>query len=199
MLRWWTSAAALFALAALAGGPWLAGHSQLLDPVLEGVANLVRPLSGKEVLLALFFLAKNSSVAAMALFAEQVMDFIGGLAKRALGRPGLPERFLRLLAWRLPLAGRLLPLAVLAVNGAVLAGVCTSLHRSGVGTRVLLAGLLPHGVLELSALFLACGAGLAGAGTGEKRNLFLRTVLPLLAVAAVTETWVTPLVMELAG
>jgi hypothetical protein len=197
LLRWWLSALAVFALAALAGGPWLARRPDLLEPVLEGVAGLVRPLEGRDFLLAAFFLAKNSSVAAMALFAEHLVDFPCRLARRVLEKLHLPGKLLRLLAWRPPWAGRLLPLAVLIVNGAVLAGVCTHLHGSGIGARLLLAGLVPHGVPELSALFLACGAGLAGASTTERKALFLRTVFPLLTVAAVTETWITPLVLEL--
>lgn len=199
LLRWWLSALAVFALAALLGGPWLARRPDLLGPVLEGVAGLVRPLEGKDLLLAAFFLAKNSSVAAMALFAEQLVDFPCRLAGRALGRLRLPGKLLRLLTWRPPWAGRLLPLAVLALNGVVLAGVCAHLHASGVGARLLAAGLLPHGVPELSALFLACGAGAADVAADEKKDLFLRAVLPLLAVAAALEAWVTPAVMELAS
>lgn len=197
LLRWWLSALAVFTLAALTGGPWLARRPDLLGPVLENVANLVRPLEGKDLLLAAFFLAKNSSVAAMALFAEQLVDFPCRLARRVLEKLRLPGRLLRLLTWRPPWAGRVLPLAVLALNGAVLAGVCAHLHASGISTRLLLTGLLPHGVPELSALFLACGAGAAGIAAGEKKDLFLRAVLPLLAAAAALETWVTPVVMEL--
>lgn len=199
LLRWWALAAALFASAALVGGPWLARHSQVLDRLLEGVMGLVRPLEGRDFLLAAFFLAKNSSVAALALFAGQVTDLPCRLARRTLGRLRLPERFVRLLFWKPAWAGRLLPLAVLAVNGAVLAGVCASLYRSGVGTRILLAGLLPHGVPELSALFLACGAGIADACAAERKTLFLWVVFPLLIAAAATEAWVTPLVLEMAG
>ncbi|WP_027717799.1 stage II sporulation protein M [Desulfovirgula thermocuniculi] len=199
LLRWWLSALAVFALAALIGGPWLARRPDLLEPVLEDVAGLVRPLEGRDFLLAAFFLAKNSSVAAMALFAEQIVDFPCRFVRRVLERLRLPGRLLRLLTWRPPWAGRLLPLAVLALNGAVLAGVCAHLHASGISTRLLLAGLIPHGVPELSALFIACGAGVAGAAAGEKKDLFLRVVLPLLAAAAVLEAWVTPAVMNLAG
>lgn len=88
------------------------------------------------------------------------------------------------------------PHLLVPINGAVLAGVCGALHKEGMSGKLLATGLLPHGVPELSALFLACGAGIAGAAPGEKFALFRRVVVTLLAVAAVLETWVTPEVMR---
>ncbi len=78
------------------------------------------------------------------------------------------------------------------------------------------AGILPHGIFELSAIFLATAAMLkAGAllvtpqpekSLGETlllsladwTRVFIGLVLPLLAVAAVIEIYVTPALLKLA-
>lgn len=59
------------------------------------------------------------------------------------------------------------------------------------------AGLMPHGVFELAAVVTACGYSLADAGGARERLFFFaRVTLPLLAVAAVVETYVSPMLME---
>jgi stage II sporulation protein M len=78
------------------------------------------------------------------------------------------------------------------------------------------SGILPHGIFELSAVFLATAAMLkVGAelvtpqtekSLGEMLLLsladwfrvFLGAVLPLLAVAAVIEVYITPILFKLA-
>lgn len=196
MLRWWLTAAAIFSAAALVGGPWLATQPHLLVPVLENVAKIIQPAFEKKLLLALIFFGKNTSVTAMALFSEQAFNLTERVARAVLARLRVPQKFVRALDWKPWWANRIVPLAVLIINGAVLAGVCGALHKEGMSGKLLAAGLLPHGVPELSALFLACGAGIAGAAPGEKFALFRRVVVTLLAVAAVLETWVTPEVMR---
>ena len=81
--------------------------------------------------------------------------------------------------------------------------------RSGVGLGSYLVGILPHGVFELPALVLFCAAGLylcsrvTARVRGDKEvrilrtlsevsTLFLYVILPLLAAAALMETYVTP-------
>ncbi len=104
-----------------------------------------------------------------------------------------------------------LPALSLGVN-AMLIGVLTSLMQ---GRWLLLAaGLIPHGVFEIPALFLSLAAGLClckNINTYIRRNekgvmrplllnilrVMLLLLVPLLAFAAVMEAYVTPLAMQL--
>ena len=107
-----------------------------------------------------------------------------------------------------------LPALSLGVNSVILGVLVAYYSNNSFSLLVLLAGILPHGIFELPALFLSLGAGLclckninAYIRKNEKGVMkplllnILRTVcilvLPLLAVAAVMETYVTPLVMSL--
>lgn len=107
-----------------------------------------------------------------------------------------------------------LPALSLGVNSVILGVLAAYYSNNSFSLLVLLAGILPHGICELPALFLSLGAGLclckninAYIRKNEKGVMkplllnILRTVcilvLPLLAVAAVMETYVTPLVMSL--
>ena len=104
-----------------------------------------------------------------------------------------------------------LPALALGVNAAIL-GMLASLID---GQWLLLAaGILPHGIFELPALFLSLAAGLC---LCKNINIYIRKnekgvmkplllnilrvvvllVLPLLVIAAVMETYVTPALMQL--
>ena len=88
------------------------------------------------------------------------------------------------------------------------------LSALALGTNALMLGALPHGIFELSALILSCALGLLICRTGTERILkksdtpFFRRVLdcirvfltfsvPLLLVAALIETYVTPALLNL--
>lgn len=104
-----------------------------------------------------------------------------------------------------------LPALALGINAAIL-GMLASLID---GQWLLLAaGILPHGIFELPALFLSLAAGLC---LCKNINVYIRKnekgvmkplllnilrvvallVLPLLVIAAVMETYVTPALMQL--
>lgn len=103
-----------------------------------------------------------------------------------------------------------LPALALGVNAAIL-GMLASLID---GQWLLAAGILPHGIFELPALFLSLAAGLC---LCKNINVYIRKnekgvmkplllnilrvvallVLPLLVIAAVMETYVTPALMQL--
>ena len=104
-----------------------------------------------------------------------------------------------------------LPALALGVNAALL-GMLASLMDGR--WLLLLAGILPHGIFELPALFLSLAAGLCLCKNinayirknekGVMKPLLLNIlrvtvllVLPLLALAAVVEAYVTPAVMQL--
>jgi len=81
--------------------------------------------------------------------------------------------------------------------------------QSGMGLGAFLTGILPHGIVELPALVLFCAAGLylcsrvTARVRGDKgvkllpllsdlSRLYLCVILPLLAVSALLEAYVTP-------
>lgn len=86
-------------------------------------------------------------------------------------------------------------------------------QQQGIGLGVYVLGVLPHGIFELSALILSCALGLLICRTGTERILkeryslfppcaglhprLLTFSVPLLLVAALIETYVTPALLNL--
>ena len=81
------------------------------------------------------------------------------------------------------------------VLGHTLAGVSGFLH---VSPGLLLLGLLPHAILELTALFLPLAAWIIASRRGEWDQLLAATfvtvaiAVPMLVVAALIEVYVSP-------
>jgi stage II sporulation protein M len=106
----------------------------------------------------------------------------------------------------------LVPLLFIAVNGFVLGGLGSALE-SVKGWGYVLASFAPHGIIEIPAILLAAALGfslgiesfkwLARRESRVKLQLsnglrvYVRWILPGLAVAAIIEAFVTPLVMGL--
>ena len=109
-----------------------------------------------------------------------------------------------------------LPLSALALgtNALMLGAFAAIYQQQGIGLGAYFVGVLPHGIFELSALILSCALGLLICRTGTERILkksdtpFFRRVLdcirvfltfsvPLLLVAALIETYVTPALLNL--
>jgi len=100
---------------------------------------------------------------------------------------------------------------ILSVNG-LLIGAVTELVRQQQGLLFIAAALVPHGIFEIPAFLIAGGLGLLlgqgliaeWQGQGDAAALavplarrFLRVVVPLLAVAAVVEAFITPSVLSM--
>ncbi|NLB00792.1 MAG: stage II sporulation protein M [Methanomicrobiales archaeon] len=98
---------------------------------------------------------------------------------------------------------------ILSVNG-LLIGMLTELVRQQQGLVFIAAALIPHGIFEIPAFLIAGGLGLllgkeliaewygVSDAAAEARPLarrFLRVVVPLLAVAAVVEAFITPAIL----
>jgi len=101
-----------------------------------------------------------------------------------------------------------IPAFFLIVNGAAV-GMVMSLSGQTRGVWVALLSVLPHGILELPAVFLGTAIGIM-MGTAIARKLFARStnkigtelgsalkffccvIVPLLLVAAMVEAYVTP-------
>lgn len=112
----------------------------------------------------------------------------------------------------------LIPFAFLSAlslgSNALLLGAFGALYvRGGYGLGAYLLGILPHGIFELPALVLSCALGLlvCRAGTdrlrrvegappfltrlGDCLRVFLFAAVPLLLIAALVETFITPLLL----
>ncbi len=98
------------------------------------------------------------------------------------------------------------PVFILLLNGAV-GGFAVQMQAALFNHSIFqiwLFGLLPHGVPELGALFLASGASfyyrrLRSQGeriTGRVLKTYLVVILPLLVLAAAVETSITPLLIH---
>jgi stage II sporulation protein M len=123
----------------------------------------------------------------------------------------LNNAFVSLLFLVLGLALGVLPVLFIAFNGYVV-GVIAYLAAQEKGLLFILLALLPHGILELPMVFLAASIGLRlghqvfsaliGRPTQIKREFkeglifYFRWILPVLFVAAVIETFITPLILS---
>ncbi|MDO4315613.1 MAG: stage II sporulation protein M [Oscillospiraceae bacterium] len=108
-----------------------------------------------------------------------------------------------------------LPALALGINAMLLGVLAAWYVAEGESILVYLAALLPHGIFELPALVLAFAMGLYVCGQLTRRcrrdenalhvwdclvlisRMLLLVQLPLLAVAAVMEAYVTPLLISL--
>ncbi len=107
------------------------------------------------------------------------------------------------------------PLFNCATNGAVIGILFAILHSTEAGgISYMLVSIMPHGIFELSALVLSVAFGLKLCSTvngvamaktepydifqyiAEMARAAVLTVLPLLIIAAIIETYITPLCIE---
>jgi stage II sporulation protein M len=123
----------------------------------------------------------------------------------------LNNAFVSLLFLVLGLVFGVLPLLFIAFNGYVV-GVISHMVAQERGLLFIFLALLPHGILELPMVFLAAGIGLRlghqafsaliGRPTEIKKEFkeglrfYFHWILPLLFLAAVIETFITPLILS---
>ena len=109
------------------------------------------------------------------------------------------------------------PALILAGNSALMGAMCALYAMNGLSVgKMLIIGILPHGIFELPAMFLSMGMGLAlclglcKRITEPKNNQgtvvpmiknsaisFVLVVIPLLLVAAAVEAFVTGRLLEM--
>jgi len=102
-------------------------------------------------------------------------------------------------------------LFIAGTNGLVIGGVMEAVRQEK-GILYVLAAILPHGVVEIPSFILAGALGLrlaealwrewkgdedAAARARDLGSLFLRAVLPLVALAAGIEAFITPQIISL--
>lgn len=87
----------------------------------------------------------------------------------------------------------LMPGFIILTNGIAIGLVGMILGISGMPVMSYVMGLLPHGIVELPALFLACAIGMYGLSEESWRIASVPALM--LLVAAGIESYITPLVM----
>jgi stage II sporulation protein M len=123
----------------------------------------------------------------------------------------LNNAFVSLLFLVLGLALGILPVLFVAFNGYVV-GVISYVVSQERGLLFIFLALLPHGIVELPMVFLSAGIGLRlghqvfaaliGRPTEIKKefkeglSFYFRWILPLLLLAAIVETFITPLILS---
>jgi stage II sporulation protein M len=124
----------------------------------------------------------------------------------------LNNAFVSLVSLVFGLALGILPILFVAFNG-YLVGVISYIVAQQKGMLFISLALLPHGVVELPMVFLSASIGfrlghqvfsfLLGRPTEIKRefkegiSFYFHWIVPLLLIAAIIETFVTPLIMSL--
>jgi len=124
----------------------------------------------------------------------------------------LNNAFVSLLFLVMGLGLGILPILFVAFNGYVV-GVLSHLVAQERGILFILLALVPHGIIELPMVFLAAGIGLRlghqvlaallGRPTEIKKEFkdgirfYFHWIVPLLFVAAVIETFITPLLLSI--
>jgi stage II sporulation protein M len=105
----------------------------------------------------------------------------------------------------------LLTMFVLSFNGIVIGGIL-GVVREKTDDFVMLAAIVPHGIFELPAVLVSATLGLmlsravmlefAGQGDAAAQalrlgRLFVRYVVPFIAIAACIEAFITPAVLQM--
>jgi stage II sporulation protein M len=104
------------------------------------------------------------------------------------------------------------PVLFIGLNGFILGGLGSALESVN-GWRYVMASFVPHGVIEIPAILLAAALGLTvgmeslrwlirrdsrvKAQLSDCLKVYLRWILPGLAIAAIIEVFVTPLLIGL--
>jgi hypothetical protein len=194
---WAWTRGALAVTALLLGAVWLVASLSTPDPTGAFFPGISSPARGSDFAFVLY---RNGLVLALHAMAC-VAGFIAGssLPTVAEGYSGL---------WR-RIHDRAGPLAIAFVIAATLFSLCTQAYALGRGAAdlsgdlgvsplVLLVGLLPHALPELTALFLPLAAWTLASRRQAWDELLAATIVtvavavPVLLVAAGVETWVTP-------
>jgi hypothetical protein len=176
---------------------WIVAATTLADPARYSYPGVTRPAQLHDFA---FLLYRNGLVLALHAMAC-VAGFIAGaqLPTAARDYSGRMRK----------LHDRAGTLAIAFVAGATLFSLGTQAYALGHGTAslsaqlhvspaLLLVALLPHALPELFALFLPLAAWSLASARGEWSQLLAATfattaaAVPLLFLAAATETWVTP-------
>jgi stage II sporulation protein M len=104
----------------------------------------------------------------------------------------------------------IIPIIFVGGNGIILGVIANEVSKQQ-GIIIVLAALLPHGIIEIPMILISAGLGLRLGYfmyislRGEKKDmrselagslrLYMRVIMPLLFVSAMIETFVTPIIV----
>jgi len=172
------------------------------------------------ICFAIFAVAVYVGYILAVLLQDRAEDYYSTVREIILSNPfgqGLPENIFLFILGRNALVSftalvlgiftyNIWPVTILLLNGAMsgFAAKMQAVLFHHYTFQIWLFGLLPHGVIELGALFLACGAsfyfgGLRRQGEfiwGRLLGTYFMLVLPLLVLAAAVESFITPLLIH---
>jgi hypothetical protein len=204
VLRPWAAGSALVAVLLLAA-TWVVALLSVPDPSGGSFPGVTQPATLGDFGFVLF---RNGLVLALHALAC-VAGFMAGssLPQVALGYSGIWRRlhdFAGPMAIAFVAAATLFSLATQAY--ALGGGAATLAEHLHVAPLLLIAGILPHALPELFALFLPLAAWTIASRRGHWQELLAATfvtvaiAIPILVAAAAIETWVSPrLLLALAG
>jgi hypothetical protein len=199
LLRW-TGGALLVAVLLLLA-TWGVAMFSTPDPTGTDFPGLTRPLYGSDLV---YVLERNGLVLALHALAC-VAGFMAGSS--------LPQVAEGYSGWKRRLHDHAGPAAIAFVGLATLFSLATQAYVLGHQARslawllhlspaLLIAGLLPHALLELTALFLPLAAWTIASRAGAWKELLAATIVttgiavPVLIGTALIETHVTPWVLR---
>lgn len=169
-----------------------------------------------------FFVALFAGYISSASFPEMANKLMEGFSARFAPLLSMPpvfimlgiflnNAFVSLLFLVLGLVLGIFPVLLIAFNGYVV-GVISHIAAQERGLSFIVLALLPHGIIELPMVFLSAGIGLRlghqvfaaliGRNTEIKKEFkegmrfYFSWILPLLFLAAVIETFITPLILS---
>lgn len=169
-----------------------------------------------------FFVALFAGYTASANFPDMADRLMEGFSARFAPLLSMPpifimlgiflnNAFVSLLFLVLGLVLGIFPVLLIAFNGYIV-GVISHIAAQERGLAFIVLALLPHGIIELPMVFLSAGIGLRlghqvfaaliGRHTEIKKEFkegmrfYLSWILPLLFLAAIVETFITPLILN---
>jgi len=105
----------------------------------------------------------------------------------------------------------IIPVAILFFNGVVI-GAILEIARKTTGELVMLASVVPHGIFEIPAVIASGALGLmlgravtdefGGKGDAAESayqygRIFVRYIIPFVAIAAIIEGFITPAILQM--
>lgn len=177
---------------------------------------------GVSVLLYFVLLGHQEAVGALfkafteAILSKDILSADGSIASGSLFFNNLQATTMSILLGFMPFL--FLPVWVILINAGSLSVVFAMVKMTGVVSvgKMIVFGILPHGIFELTALFLGISLGFyicktlciivckSNSGIRLKEELinvlrtYLLIIVPLLIIAALIESYLTPLLINFA-
>jgi hypothetical protein len=189
VMRGWALASLAVALLLL-GATWLVASARIPDPEAHGFAGVTRPATMNDFA---FVVMRNLTVLAlhaMACVAGFIAGWPSATPQSRLHKHAGPSAILFVIAATI--------FSLITQAGALGAHLADLAAQFGMSPLALLAALTPHALPELLAVFLPLAAWSIASRRGAWHELLAATLattavaVPLIWVAALVETWVTP-------